>query len=97
MAALEAEVLLIGTWKNVEELEEALSLPELESLRGAIYDREQRHNRFMAAIKGIDLDEGESGKDKFEEVKRKAEARLAGKSEEELTLADMGIDIEVED
>ena len=49
----------------------------------------------MAAIQGINLDEGDtSGKEKFEEVKRRVEAKKLGVSEEQLFLEDMGIDVE---
>lgn len=40
--------------------------------------------RFTAALKGIDLDQNRN--DKFEEVKRRAEAKALGISEESLEL-----------
>lgn len=53
--------------------------------------------KFAAALKGIDLDKDTKKNDAFEEVKRRAEAKLAGVSEEELEFSDIGISIEVED
>lgn len=40
---------------------------------------------------------GEKQNDAFEEVKRRAQAKLMGKSEEELDLSEIGIAIEMED
>lgn len=47
----------------------------------------------MAALKGINLDEGEPAQDRFEAVKRRAEAKRRGVSEESLELAEFGVDI----
>lgn len=85
--------MLIGIWKNVDDLEENVSLPELIDILKADAEREHSQRKFAAALKGIDLDEGDE-QATFEEVKRRAEARLAGKSEEELDFADLGIDYE---
>jgi len=61
----------------------------------AAREKEKREQRFLAAIQGINLDEGDtSGKEKFEEVKRRVEAKKLGVSEEQLFLEDMGIDVE---
>lgn len=53
----------------------------------------------MAALKGIDLDEGSTvdAKEKFDEVQRRVNARLTGKSEQELELAEFGLEIETEE
>lgn len=57
-----------------------------------------RHNRFMAAIQGIDIDKGdESGESKFDEVQRRVESKLSGKSEKSLELDVFGLDIEIEE
>lgn len=66
---------LLGHWQNYEELEETLSLPELMATLTAAQEAEYRRNKFMAALKGIDLDK-ESGKGKevteLEAIYRKA-------------------------
>lgn len=41
--------------------------------------------KFTAALKGIDLDEGTADKE-FEDIKRRAEAKVLGVSEEEIEL-----------
>ena len=74
-------------------MEESLSLEELNAIVEAVYKREKRNNKFFAALKGIDLDEGSDTKERFDEVKRRAEARLQGKSEEELEMSEFGIEL----
>lgn len=100
MASLEAEILLLGIWKNVEDLEESLSLPELEIMLEAY--RKQRHEEhtFMAALKGIDLNEGatNSAQEKFDEVQRRAETKLMGEKAVANKEYDFfGLDIETEE
>lgn len=92
----------MGNWKNLEELEECISLVELESILRAASERETRYNRFMAAVNGIDLDahEKKTNQERLEEVNRRAEARLMGKTEEEMELMsvqDLGFDFEIEE
>jgi len=96
---LEAEAFLIGHWKNFEELERNISLPELEVIVDAAREKEFNRNKFMAALKGIDLDANAAGsaQDRFEEAKARAYAKAAGKSEEEAVLGELGWGIEEED
>lgn len=61
LAALEAEAFLLGIWKDYEELERSLSLPELMSTLNAKRDADYAEKKFLAAIQGVDLDE-QSGK-----------------------------------
>lgn len=77
------------------ELEESLTLDELDMLIKVKRDKEYEDRKFFAALKGIDLDENKNST--FEEVKMKADAALAGKSSEEYVFEDLiGIDIEEE-
>lgn len=49
----------------------------------------------MAALQGVDLDgANESDEERFERIRRQAQAQLAGKSEEELVLGDIGFGYE---
>lgn len=61
LAALESEAFLLGIWKDYEELERSLSLPELMSTLNAKRDADYAEKKFLAAIQGVDLDE-QSGK-----------------------------------
>lgn len=97
---MEAEAFLSGQWKNFIELEETLSLPELDAVVKASRDKERRLMKFYAAFKGVNLDEQEGAAERFEEIQRRAEARLAGKSPEEVDEAsepsfeELGIEFE---
>ena len=99
MATLEAEVLLLGIWKNIQDLEESLSLPELEVILAASREKEHREHKFLAALKGIDLDEdaNNEAKNKFEEVQRRVQAKLHGGNEKQLEMDIFGLDIETEE
>lgn len=98
LAELEAEAFLLGHWKNFDELEEALNLEELNAIIAAAREREQRSNRFHAAINGIDMDKqlAESNKERFERIEREARAQLSGLTPEELEFGELGMGIEVE-
>ena len=61
LATLEAEAFLLGIWKDYEELEKSLSLPELMSTLNAKREADYNEKKFFAAIQGVDLD-SQSGK-----------------------------------
>ena len=88
-----------GMFKNFDDLEESLNLNELETLLDKARDVEHDRMRFAASLKGIDLDKGQakSEEERFNEVKRKAEAQLRGMSEEELEFEQIGITFTVEE
>ena len=48
--------MLTGIWKNYQELEDSLSMPELTAILVAKHESENEHKKFLAAIQGIDLD-----------------------------------------
>lgn len=56
---MESEVFLAGHWKNFDELEESLSINELNALVKALREKEERSMKFHAAINGVDLEEKE--------------------------------------
>lgn len=100
MAELEAEILLLGVWRNVEDLEESLSLPELQAILEASREKEHREHTFMAALKGIDLNEGvkDNVQDRFDAVQRRAETKLMGETAVINKEYDFfGLDIETEE
>ena len=92
MAAMVAEAMLYGPWKNFEELEENMTIEEVRLLLKAAYDREFRQHRMNAALKGIQLDEPdtetekkeETVEERFERIQARAQAILAGKTEDDL-------------
>ena len=103
--SLEGEALLIGTWKNIEDLEESLTMEELELIVKSSREKEHRMMRFYAAFKGVDLDDNskEEQENAFDRAKRRANARLSGKTDEEeinasaekSSFEDFGFEVEV--
>ncbi len=53
---LESEVFTLGIWKNFDELECSLSIPELITLLTVKREQDYQDKKFLAAIQGIDLD-----------------------------------------
>jgi len=82
----------LGIWKNFEDLEDNLSLPELEAILDAHRKEREIDHKFMAALQGVDMDENEND-DAFEQVRRRAEARITGKTEEQVALEEIGIGV----
>jgi hypothetical protein len=75
LAKLEAEAFLLGIWKDYEELESSLSMPELTQTLTSKRDLEYQEKKFLAAIQGIDLDKDTGKSDPWEEMK----ARVFGR------------------
>lgn len=69
LASLESEVFLLGIWKDFEDLETSLSMPELTSILEAKRENDYKDKRFMAAIQGIDLDKQTGKQDEWEQMK----------------------------
>lgn len=78
LAELESELFLLGIWKDYEDLETSLSLPELIATLEAKRDAEHSQNKFLAAIQGIDLDEvsgSDRGQKEWEDLKARVFSR----------------------
>lgn len=77
LADLESEVFLLGIWKDYEELEISISMPELVAILDAKRKRDYDEKKFLAAIQGIDLDEktGNSKQNAWEEMKARVFSR----------------------
>lgn len=91
--------MLLGIWDNIEDLERKINLDELRLILDAARERDYRNQRFLAAIQGIDLDEGvrEQNASRFEEVELRAQACLQGKTIDELEFDILGLDVEIEE
>lgn len=77
-------------------MEEHLTLEELTLLINSNRETEHRSQKFAAALKGIDLDEGQETPE-FDEIKRKVQAELSGKTEEQYVFDMVGIEIDTDD
>lgn len=91
--------MLLGHWDNFADLEEKVNLPELYLLLDASRKKDHEHNKFLAALKGVDLDKGSqtSAEEKFNEVQNRVNAKLRGVSNTTVSMEAFNIDVEIED
>ena len=75
LAKLESEVFLLGIWKNYEELEESMSLPEISALLESKREIDFNDKKFYASIQGVDLDAGNAEPDAWEKLKARVASR----------------------
>jgi hypothetical protein len=72
LAKLESEVFLLGIWKDYQELEISLSMPELMATLEISRELDYTEKKFMAAIQGVDLDgqtDKQRGQKEWEDMK----------------------------
>jgi hypothetical protein len=69
LAKLESEAFLLGIWKDYEELESSLSMPELTSTLEQKRENDYNDKKFLAAIQGVDLDKNSGKQDEWEQMK----------------------------
>lgn len=70
LAKIESEVFLLGIWKDYHELELSMSMPELIATLASQRELAYEEKKFLAAIQGVDLDEGNGkGQDEWEAMK----------------------------
>ena len=71
LAKLEAEVFLLGIWKDYNDLETSLSMTELTTTVTSKREQDYDQKKFLAAIQGVNLDEenDDSTGNEWEEMK----------------------------
>lgn len=69
LAKLEAEVFMIGIWKDFDELERSISMPELTKILEVKREQQYDQNKFMAALQGVDLDKQGKKSNAWEDLK----------------------------
>lgn len=69
LAELESEVFLLGIWKDYDELESSLSMPELLVTLSAKRNLDYQEKKFLAAMQGVDLDKQAGKQNAWEEMK----------------------------
>ena len=83
LAKLESEVFLLGIWKDYQELEISLSMPELMATLEVSRELDYTEKKFLAAIQGVDLDKNsESGRGQKEWEDMKARVFSGGQTED---------------
>ena len=70
--------MLTGSWTSFEEVEESLTLAELNKVVEGIRDQEDRYIRSFAAIMGVEMGEAEK-KNEQETAKDRIQRRLREK------------------
>jgi len=89
LAKLEAEVFILGIWKDYNELEESLSMPELMITLSSKRELDYEEKKFLAAIQGVDLEaqSGKGGQKEWEDMKARVFSKGAtGDSNDVLSL-----------
>ena len=93
LAKLESEAFLLGIWKDYEDLESSISLPELTAILEAKREEDYNNKKFLAAIQGVDLDTQSGNKTKEEDpwarVQARALARARGLDPDKATAANL--------
>ena len=80
LAKLESEIFTLGIWKNYEELETSISMPELMAILESRRELDYNERKFLAAMQGVDLDEasGKKQEDPWEAMKARVAAKASG-------------------
>jgi hypothetical protein len=80
LVKLESEVFVLGAWKNFDELESSISMPELMALLESIRELDYNEKKFLAAMQGVDLDEqsGKKEEDPWEAMKARVASQVSG-------------------
>jgi hypothetical protein len=78
LAKLESEAFLLGIWKDYQELEESLSMPELMATLSSKRELDYEEKKFLAAIQGVDLD-SQSGSSRGQKEWEDMKARVFSK------------------
>lgn len=72
LASLESELFLMGKWRDYEDLETSLSMPELIATLEAKRSADYENRKFFAAIQGIDMEkDSEDNSNAWEKMKAK--------------------------
>lgn len=69
LAEIESEVFLLGIWKDYDELESSMSMPEIMATLKIKRDLDYSNKKFLAAMQGVDLDKSSGKQDAWEEMK----------------------------
>lgn len=72
-------------FKSFDDLEANLTRQEIVKMLEKAREKKYDDQRFAASLKGIDLDEGRTTE--FDEIKRRAEAKAMGITEEQYELS----------
>jgi len=69
LVKLESELFLLGIWKDYDELESSLSMPEILTTLSIKRELDYESKKFLAAMQGVDLDKQAGKNNAWEEMK----------------------------
>lgn len=70
LVKLESEVFTLGIWKNYDDLESSISMPELMAIISGRRELDYEEKKFLAAIQGVDIEKNEDrGQKEWEDLK----------------------------
>jgi hypothetical protein len=80
LVKLESEIFVLGAWKNFDELESNISMPELLAIIESIRELDYSEKKFLAAMQGVDLDESKNKNepDPWEAMKARVASQVSG-------------------
>lgn len=84
LAKLESETFLIGIWKDYDELESSLSMPELLVTLEAKRELDYNEKKFLAAIQGVDLDKQSGKQNEWEALKSRVFSKGKAQNENDI-------------
>lgn len=71
LVSLESEIFLLGIWKDYDELERCISMPELTEILKVKRKSDYEEKKFYAAIQGVDLDKDNKEEDAWTKLKNR--------------------------
>lgn len=76
LVKLESEVFTLGIWKNYDDLEMSISMPELMAIISGRRELDYEEKKFLAAVQGIDIEKNEEkGQKEWEDLKARVFSR----------------------
>jgi hypothetical protein len=84
LAKLESEAFLIGIWKDYDDLEKSLSMPELLATLEAKRELDYQEKKFLAAIQGVDLDKQSGKQNEWEALKSRVFSKGKAQNENDI-------------
>lgn len=63
LVKLESEAFLLGIWKDYNELESSISMPELMAILESKREMDYEEKKFLAAIQGVDIEKNKPKKE----------------------------------
>lgn len=70
LVKLESEIFTLGIWKNFDELEASISMPELMAIISGRRELDYEEKKFLAAVQGVDIEKNEErGQKEWEDLK----------------------------